>query len=179
VTRTRIAAALAALLSALALQACVVSAIAIPVPVSLPAVLVAAVGLSQGAGCGIAFGFSAGLVADLGSAHPAGVLALCWMGIGLLCGLAADRRSLRRDIGIATLSCAMAASLASAILSLLGSEGASAADVVRYLVPTTIGDGFLALLLVPLVRLAFRSDVLRAPSLPPFHLDLPAAEMPW
>ncbi len=38
------------------------------------------------AGAGMAFGFAAGLIADLGSAHPAGVLALCWLGVGLVCG---------------------------------------------------------------------------------------------
>jgi cell shape-determining protein MreD len=178
-TGPRAAAAIAALFTALTLQASVVSAVAIPVPLSLPAVLVAAIGLSQGAGTGIAFGFSAGLVADLGSSHPAGVLALCWMGIGLLCGLAGDHRSLRRDISIATVICTAAASVATAGLVLLGADGATLANVVRYIVPTAIGDGVLALLLVPLVRLALRSDVLQVPRLPELHLDLSNQEVPW
>ena len=38
----------------------------------------------------MSFGFAAGLVADLGSAHPAGVLALCWLGVGV-CVRAARR----------------------------------------------------------------------------------------
>ena len=42
-------------------------------------------------------GFSAGLLADLGSHHPAGVLALAWLLLGLGCGLLADRAPPGRD----------------------------------------------------------------------------------
>jgi hypothetical protein len=67
---------LAALLTALLLQATLVGPLAMSVPVSLPAVLVAAVALVDGPATGMSFGFTVGLFADLGSSHPAGVLAL-------------------------------------------------------------------------------------------------------
>ncbi len=171
-TRVRIAAAAAALLSALAIQASVVSAVTLAVPVSLPAVLVAAVALSDGAGAGISYGFAAGLIADLGSTHPAGVLALCWMGIGMLCGLAADRTSVRRDVLIATGVCTAGAVLATALLALLGSDGASLGAALRYAAPTFLGDGALALVLVPLVRVVLRSDALHAPRDQPLLLGV-------
>src|ERR1700709_2482824 len=96
-TRGRVAVAAAGIVTALLLQAAVVGPVVSPYAVSLPLVLVAAVGLVDGPATGLGFGFAAGLVADLGSAHPAGVFALVWMGVGLLCGLVADRQSLRRD----------------------------------------------------------------------------------
>ena len=83
-TRARVAAALAAIITALLLQATLVAPVTAPWPVSLPAVLVAAVALVDGPATGMSLGFAAGLVADLGSHHPAGVLALCWLGVGLL-----------------------------------------------------------------------------------------------
>ena len=82
-TRSRIAAALAGILTVLLLQATLVAPVCTPFAVSLPAVLVAAVALVDGPATGISFGFAAGLMADLGSRHPAGVLALCWLGVGL------------------------------------------------------------------------------------------------
>ena len=65
--------------------------------------LVAAVALVDGPAPACRFGFAAGLLADLGSDHPAGVLALCWLGRRhWSCGLLADRRSAaRRDAVIA------------------------------------------------------------------------------
>jgi hypothetical protein len=77
--RARVAAALAALLTALLLQATLIGPVTMPLPVSLPALLVAAIALVDGPGAGLAFGFAIGLIADLGSEHPAGVLALCWL----------------------------------------------------------------------------------------------------
>src|SRR5947209_2068432 len=96
-TRARVAAAAAGIVTALLLQATLVGPLSGWVPISLPAVLVAAVGLVDGPATGMSFGFAAGLVADLASSHVAGVLALCWMGVGTLAGLVADRRSLRKD----------------------------------------------------------------------------------
>ncbi|MEP6851326.1 MAG: hypothetical protein ABJA87_01460 [bacterium] len=80
-------AGLAAIVTVLLLQATVIGPLTVPLPVSLPAVLVAAVGLRAGPAAGIGFGFSAGFLGDLGSDHPAGVLALVWLGVGLTAGV--------------------------------------------------------------------------------------------
>lgn len=162
-TRARVAAALAAILTALLLQATLVAPLTIPVPVSLPAVLVAAVALVDGPGSGLAFGFATGLLADLGSTHPAGVLALCWMGVGLLCGLAAGRGTVRRDAATAAVICAVASLAATTLLAVVNSGGATVGDGFKYLVPTGLGDALLALAVVPLVRVFLHTDSLRAP----------------
>jgi len=164
VTRARVAAAIAALLTALVLQATVVSPLADAVPASLPALLVAAIALVDGPGAGIAFGFSAGLLTDLGSEHPAGLLALCWMGIGLLCGrLNAPNARVRHDVTIAAIVCGLGTVVSTGLLALVGADGASLEDAVRYALPAVLLDGLLALVLVPLVRLFLHSDRLRAP----------------
>ncbi|HEY2298956.1 MAG TPA: rod shape-determining protein MreD [Jatrophihabitans sp.] len=163
-TRARVAAAIAALLTVLVLQATLVSPLADAVPASLPALLVAAIALADGPGAGIAFGFSAGLITDLGSEHPAGLLALCWMGIGLLCGrLNAPNARARHDIVIAALVCGLSTVVTTVLLVLVGADGASVTDAVRYAIPAVLIDGLLALVLVPLVRLFLHSDRLRAP----------------
>ena len=171
-TRVRVAAAIAAILTALTLQSGVLSAVTMSVPVSLPAVLVAAVALREGAGTGIAFGFSTGLVADLGSNHPAGVFALTWMGIGLLCGLGADRTSVRRDAVIASGVSTCAAVAATLLLVLIGSDGATLAGALHTAAPCLLGDLVLAVILVPVVRRFLRVDAMRAPAPPPVLLGV-------
>ena len=105
-TRARVAAALAAILTALLLQATVIAPATVPWPVSLPAVLVAAVALVDGPATGMSFGFAAGLIADLGSHHPAGVLALCWLGVGpAVRDAGRPAAALRRDALIAGVAC--------------------------------------------------------------------------
>jgi cell shape-determining protein MreD len=163
VTRARAAAALAAILTALLLQGSVVGPWAGPVPVSVPAVLVAAVALVDGPGSGMAFGFVAGLLADLGSTHPAGVLALCWLGTGLVCGLLADRRGVRRDAATAAIVCALAGLAGSVLLAVLHADGATVSGGLMHVVPAGLGDALLALVLVPLTRRFLRADHLRAP----------------
>lgn len=161
-TRLRLAGAAAAVLTALLLQATLVAPITAPVPVSLPAVLVAAVAMVDGPGAGLAFGFAAGLVADLGSAHPAGVLALVWMGVGVLCGLSADRRSVRRDALTAAVVCGVASAVVAVLLAVVHGAAPSA-DALRWLLPAAGGDLVLAVLLVPLTRRMLRTETLRAP----------------
>jgi cell shape-determining protein MreD len=164
VTRVRVAAALAAILTALLLQATVVAPTTYPWPVSLPALLVAAVGLREGAGSGMSIGFATGLVADLASRHPAGVLALAWLGVGLVAGLLADRGRVRRDAVVAGALCTAAGtatSLALAVLSGVASVSGATA-VARAAVPTLLVSCALALALVPLVRAMLASDALRA-----------------
>jgi hypothetical protein len=161
VNRARIAAAIAALLTALLLQATVIGPVTNPLPVSLPAVLIAAIALIDGPGAGIAFGFAAGLVADLGSAHPAGVFALCWLGVGLVCGVCTTPRSRAlRNIITATIVCGAASVVGGIGLGLVGS-GVSLDDVARHGILATFGDLVLALLVVPVVRLFLRSPTLR------------------
>jgi cell shape-determining protein MreD len=158
-----VAAAAAAIITALLLQATVVGPAAYPWPASLPAVLVAAVAFAGGPATGMSFGFAAGLLADLGSHHPAGVLALGWLAVGLVCGRLADQRSVRRDAVLAAVVCAAQSAVTIVALSVvhgyLGIDVLTAA--VRHLLPTALVDGALALVLIPLVRAALRTASLR------------------
>lgn len=163
-TRARVAAAIAALLTVLVLQATLVGPLADTVPASLPALLVAAVALVDGPGSGIAFGFASGLVADLGSEHPAGVLALTWLGIGLVCGVCqAPNARVRHDIVIAAVVCALGSAVSTTLLAVVGADGARLGDAVRYAIPALLIDGLLALAVVPLARAFLRTDRLRLP----------------
>lgn len=170
--RARLIAALTGMITALLLQAALIAPVTTPWPVSLPIALVAAVALVDGPASGMSFGFATGLLADLGSNHPAGVLALCWLGVGLLCGTVADRRSLRRDALTAGLVCAAGTSAATIVLAITHS-GANATDAVVYAIPTAIGDALLAFAVLALVRRMLRSESLRAPH--PVYTELVVA----
>jgi rod shape-determining protein MreD len=162
VKRSRLFAALAGILTVLVLQATLIGPVFAPYPVALPAVLVAAVAFVDGPATGMSLGFAAGLVADLGSAHPAGVLALCWLGVGLVCGTVADRRSVWRDALSAGLVCGAAAVAATLLLALVH-RGPTVSDAVRYALPAGLGDIALALVLIPLTRAMLHTESLRAP----------------
>ena len=170
--RARLIAALTGIVTALLLQAAVIAPVTAPWPVSLPAVLVAAVALVDGPATGMSFGFATGLLADLGSSHPAGVLALCWLGVGLLSGMVADRRSLRRDAVTAGLVCAAGASVATIVLAVTHS-GVRAQDAIMLAAPTALGDAVLALAVLALVRRMLRTESLRA--LPPIQREIVVA----
>ncbi|HEU5267555.1 MAG TPA: rod shape-determining protein MreD [Jatrophihabitans sp.] len=160
-TATRVAAAAAALITALLVQATVVGPATYPWPVSLPAVLVAAVALVDGPGTGMSLGFAAGLIADLGSHHPAGVLALCWLAVGVGCGMFRDRRSVRRDALLAGVFCSLASAVTIVLLDLAhGSVDLTSA--LRYIAPTALLDTALAFVLVPLARAALHTESLRS-----------------
>ena len=165
VTPARVAAAIAAMLTALLLQATLVGPASMSAQLSLPTVLVGAVALQSGASTGMSLGFATGLVADLGSAHPAGVLAACWLAVGVLCGLivAAGRPFLAQVVLIGVV-CGVAASVATLLLTALGSSGATVDAAARALLPSMLGDVALALVVVPTVRWFLRSGALRAPS---------------
>ncbi len=166
-TPTRVAAAMAAILTALLLQAALIAPVTLPVPVSLPAVLVVAVALQTGPGTGMSLGFSAGLVADLGSAHPAGVLALAWLGLGLAGGLlGAGRRARGRQLVLAAVLCAVTSAAATLLLTALGTPGATAFSAGRDLVPAALGDLVLAAVLLPVSRRFLRTAAMRAPRVP-------------
>jgi rod shape-determining protein MreD len=162
VTRARLIAAITAIITALLFQATLVAPGTAPYPVSLPAVLVAAVALIDGPATGMSMGFATGLLADLGSTHPAGVLALCWLGVGLACGTLADRRRLRQDALVAGVVCGLASAVATLLLDLVNSAG-SLHDAVVYTLPVIIGDAVLALGVIALTRRMLHSDSLRAP----------------
>jgi len=167
-TVSRLAAAVAGLLTALLLQATLIGPLAFPVPVSLPALLVIVVASYAGPGVGIGLGFSTGLLADLGSDHPAGVQALCLLGAGLVAGkvggLAVQRGY--RTRGFAALAALIATGTSAAsglLLAILGSHEASLSVVVSSLPPVAAADALLGLLLVPVVRRVLRGQGIRAP----------------
>jgi hypothetical protein len=173
----RIAAAAAAIVTALLVQGGLVAPLAGPVPVSLPVVLVAAVALVDGPGAGMALGFSAGLIADLTSRHAAGLLALTWLFVGMICGLLAVpmtargfaglppaplRYVLARGVAIAAVAGAAATCAAQIFLVAVGQDGATFADAAAHLVPSFAGDAVLALIVVPLARVMLTHGHLRS-----------------
>lgn len=160
-TVVRVAAASAAIVTALLLQATVVAPAALTAQLSLPAVLVAAVALESGPGTGISLGFTCGLIADLGSAHAAGLLAVCWMGVGICCGLLADeRRRFVPEVLLAAFAAVAAGALTTLSLTVVGEPGGTVLAAVRGVLPSLAGNLVLAALVVPLTRWLLRSDVL-------------------
>jgi rod shape-determining protein MreD len=161
-TRARVAAAMAGIITVLLLQATLIAPLFVPWPVSLPAVVVAAVALVDGPATGMSFGFAAGLTADLGSHHPAGVLAMTWLGVGLLCGAVADRHSLRRDAVVVGVVCGLATGVGGLLLALVRSGG-SVHDALLYSAPAGLADAALAFAVVAGVRRMLHAESLRAP----------------
>jgi cell shape-determining protein MreD len=166
----RLAAAVAAIVTALLLQATLITPLAPGLPVSLPLVLVIAVGLADGPGAGLVFGFVCGLSADLGSAHPAGVLALTWLLAGLLAGRVGARHRLRFLVLTTGVLGLLVTAATAALLVALPSAGHSQWSTVLAAAPAAVVDAALALLLVPLVRGFLRSTVLR--TLHPAYVEL-------
>jgi cell shape-determining protein MreD len=161
VTRARVAAGTAGILTALLLQATLVGPVVTPWAASLPAVLVAAVALADGPATGMSFGFATGLVADLASRHPAGILALCWLGVGLVCGAAGTAGRMRSAV-VAGCVTGAAGALAGVLLVVVH-QGGTLQEVVAAAVPSLVVDVVLAVAVVPLVRRMLRADSLRAP----------------
>lgn len=160
-TPIRVATAAAAVATALLLQATVVGPAAITAQLSLPAVLVAAVALECGAGTGMCLGFGAGLVADLGSSHAAGLLAGCWLALGIGCGLiAAPHRSAPAQAVLAGVGASLATALTTLGLAVVGEPGGTIGIALRGLLPSLLGDVVLAALVVAIVRRFLRSDLL-------------------
>ena len=160
-TPARLAAAATATVVALVLQATLIAPAALTAQLSLPAVLVAAVALESGPGAGMSLGFVAGLVADLGSAHVAGLLALCWLGVGVGCGLlVGPHRPVAGQAILAAVAATAAGALAVLALTVVDEPGGTALGAVRGLLPSLAGNLVLAALVVPLTRWLLRSDVL-------------------
>jgi cell shape-determining protein MreD len=158
----RTVAALAAILTVSIVQAGLIAPLAMTLPISLPAVLVAAVALVDGAATGMAFGFTAGLVADLGSTHPAGVLALAWTCLGVVCGMASTGRTVREDVLTAATASTLAGAGATLLLAVVHSGGASVVSAARGLAPCWVIAAVLACGVVPLTRAVLGNDALRA-----------------
>ncbi|MCW2525438.1 MAG: rod shape-determining protein MreD [Pseudonocardiales bacterium] len=86
-TASRGAAGLATLITAMLLQATLIGPLFVPLPASLPLVVILSIALLTGPSTGITLGFAGGLLVDLGSQHPVGVLAFTWLGAGLAAGV--------------------------------------------------------------------------------------------
>lgn len=167
-TGTRIASAVAGVLTALLLQASLLGPLTFPVPVSLPALLVIVVGIYAGPGVGMALGFATGLLADLGSDHPAGAQALCWLAAGLVAGMLGGL-PLQRGYGtrpVAALAAVLGAATSGVLgllLAILGSHAATAVLALKYLIPVGLTDALLGLAVVPVVRALLRAQGVRSP----------------
>jgi cell shape-determining protein MreD len=159
----RVIAGAVAVITALLLQAGVVSPVVAPLAVSLPAVLVASVGLMAGPSAGMSVGFSSGLLADLASPHPAGVLALAWLLLGLATGLAGDpRRRLLVSIALAGVAVGVVGLVVVVVLVVVGSPSSPLGTVVPLALPSALGDLGLAALVLPMTRAVVRAVPLPA-----------------
>jgi cell shape-determining protein MreD len=108
-------------------------------------------------------GFSAGLLADLASPHPAGVLALAWLLLGLGTGLAADpRRRLAVSIAFAGVAAGVVGLLVVVVLVAVGSPSSPLGTVVPLALPSALGDLVVAALVLPLTRAITRAVPLPA-----------------
>ncbi|MCU1689754.1 MAG: Rod shape-determining protein MreD [Jatrophihabitantaceae bacterium] len=160
----RVCAAIAVALTALLLQMTLVGPLAPWAPASLPAVVVAAVAITAGPGAGMSMGFSLGLLADLGSAHPVGVLALTWLGLGALVGRYADpRRARTSTITLAAIGAALAGIAGEVLLALVQSDAIRIPSLPRHLIIALVLDAALLVLVLPAARSILGR--LRAPTL--------------
>lgn len=150
----RISLTMMALVLAIALQGTLLARL--PLPGSAPnliLVLVVAVALAGGASAGMAAGFTAGLLADLLSAHPAGVLALCFALVGFAVGLleTSSERSMFWPL-VVTAVAATGSYLAYAAIMGLLSDGFS----LQALPATVLYDVMLTPFVVPVVAAVTR-----------------------
>ena len=154
-TAPGVAVALAVAL-AVVLQSSVLARLPLPGgPPNLVLVLVVAVGLAGGASAGLATGFAAGLLTDLLSAHPVGLLALCFALAGFVAGLleADVERSVLLPmvvVGLATLAVGLT------YLAVLGLLGRQSADGIGALPGTVLYNVMLTPFVVPLVAVISR-----------------------
>jgi rod shape-determining protein MreD len=148
-----------AVVLAVVLQGSVLSRL--PLPGGSPnvlLVLVVAVALAAGASAGMAVGFGTGLLADLSSAHPVGVLALCFGLAGFLAGLldADTERSVVRALAVVAVAAAGTYAIYVGLLDLLNR---SPAGGLADLPSTVLYDVMLTPFVVPVVAaVAHRLD---------------------
>ena len=118
-------------------------------------VLVLAVALTAGASAGMVTGYATGLLADLVSAHPVGLLALCFGLAGFLAGLldADTQRSVLRPLVVVAIGAAGTYLLYVGLLELLRRPAAGGLDDL----PTTVlYDVMLTPFVVPVVAAVAR-----------------------
>ena len=191
-TVARWAAGLAALTTAMLLQATLVGPLLFPLPASLPLVVIASIALLTGPSTGITLGFAGGLLADLGSAHPVGVLALTWLAVGTSAGVVGGMvtmlpgagasarrqgrsrsrgRSRRRSASRTREQALFVGLLAGAgaigtalLLTLINSGTEQLGTALVQSVPAAVLDAILACAVIPVVAAALRSRSLRAPA---------------
>ena len=146
-------------LLALLLQTTVVARLPLPgSPPDLLLVLVVAYALTEGSAAGMLTGFSAGLLADLLADAELGRLALVYVVVGYLAGLAAEEteRSTLLPFVVVGLSCAGALLLYAAEGFLLGDPRSSIAALGRALTSSVAYDVVLTPFVVPVVGLLVR-----------------------
>lgn len=169
----RLIAATAAVLTVLSVQGGVITPLAGPLFISLPAVLVAAVGVEAGPSAGMSIGFSAGLLADLGSRHPAGVLALAWLLLGLGCGrLPRGRRRAVTSIVTVAIATGVAGLLTMIVLDLIHAPSGSLTTTLSRAPLSLLGDVVLAAIVVAPVR-----GVVRTLAVRPIPAAVPRAQV--
>lgn len=149
----------AAVLVALLLQTTVVTRLPLPgAAPDLVLVVVVAFALVEGQASGMVTGFVAGLLADLLSDAELGRLALVYVVVGYLAGLAADdtERSTLLPLAVVAAAGATALLLHGAEGFLLGDPRASTAALGRGLISSVPYDVVLTPFVVPLVGLLVR-----------------------
>lgn len=149
----------ACVVGALLLQTTVVTRLPLPgSPPDLLLVLVLAFALAEGALCGLVTAFTAGLLADLMSDHELGRLALAYLVVGYLAGLAHDEtsRSLVRPLLVVGAGAAGALLLYAAEGLLLGDPRVSRTAVTTALVSSVPYAVALTPLVVPAVGVLVR-----------------------
>lgn len=150
---TRVCAAIAVCLTALLLQMTLIGPLSPWAPASLPAVVVAAVAITAGPGAGLSLGFSLGLLGDLGSSHPVGVLALTWLGLGAALGRYADPRRARTSaITLAAVGAALAGVAAELLLGVVQATSIAPLSLPRQFVVAAVIDAALLVLVLPATR---------------------------
>jgi rod shape-determining protein MreD len=130
----------------------------LPLPGGTPSlllVLVVAIALAAGASAGMVAGAATGLLADLGSAHPVGVLTLCFGLAGFLAGLldADTQRSVVRPLVVVAVG---AAGTYLGYVGLLALLNRPAAGGVGDLPSTVVYDVMLTPFVVPVVAAVAR-----------------------
>ena len=146
-------------LLALLLQTTLIARLPLPgSPPDLVLVLVVAYALAEGSASGMVTGFTAGLLADLVSDAELGRLALVYVVVGHLAGLAADEteRSTVLPFVVVGLSAAGALVLYAAEGFLLGDPRASVAALGRALISSVAYAVVLTPFVVPVVGMLVR-----------------------
>ena len=155
-TGTRVFAVGLAIAFAVLLQGTLFARLPLPggVP-NLALLLVVGVALAGGTAAGLGCGFAAGIVMDLMSDHPVGVLAICLALVGFVVGLLETDpdRSVFWPMVVVAVAAAAAQVLFAALAGLLGAGGAAA---IRQLPAAVAYDVLLTPFVVPVVAAAER-----------------------